>query len=81
MGLLTMHEKSNHGQSRNRTDDVTGCFSRASDAARRADSGEAFEGKITRSFEYPQRMFAIRSEARRRLMLEGMHEPRTIIAL
>ncbi len=61
-----------------RTDDVTGFFSRASDAARRADQGKAFEGKITLSFEDPQRMFTILSEARRRLMLEVMHEPRTI---
>lgn len=40
--------------------------------------GEAFEGKITLSFEDPQRMFAVLSEARRRLMLEVMREPGTI---
>lgn len=40
--------------------------------------GEAFEGKITLSFEDPQRKFAVLSEARRRLMLEVMREPRTI---
>ena len=61
-----------------RTDDVAGFFSRAKDAARRADRGEAFEGKITLSFEDPQRMFTALSEARRRLMLEVMHEARTI---
>lgn len=61
-----------------RTDDVTDFFSRAKDAARKADRGEAFEGKLTLSFEDPQRMFAVLSEARRRLMLEVMHEPRTI---
>ncbi|GAO37554.1 transcriptional regulator [Sulfuricella sp. T08] len=61
-----------------RTDDVTGFFSRAKDAARRGDRGEAFEGKVTLSFEDPQRMFTVLSEARRRLMLEVMHEPRTI---
>lgn len=61
-----------------RTDDVTDFFSRAKDAARKADRGEAFEGKLTLSFEDPQRMFTILSEARRRLMLEVMHEPRTI---
>lgn len=61
-----------------RTDDVMSFFSRAKDAARRADRGEAFEGKITLSFEDPQRMFAVLSEARRRLMLEVMREPRTI---
>lgn len=61
-----------------RTDDVTDFFSRAKDAARRSDRGEAFEGKVTLSFEDPQRMFTVLSEARRRLMLEVMHEPRTI---
>lgn len=61
-----------------RTDDVTDFFSRAKDAARKADRGEAFEGKLTLSFEDPQRMFTVLSEARRRLMLEVMHEPRTI---
>ena len=61
-----------------RTDDVAGFFARAKDAARRADRGEAFEGKVTLSFEDPQRMFTVMSEARRRLMLEVMHEARTI---
>jgi predicted transcriptional regulator len=61
-----------------RTDDVAGFFARAKDAARRADRGEAFEGKVTLSFEDPQRMFTVLSEARRRLMLEVMHEARTI---
>lgn len=61
-----------------RTDDVKGFFSRAKDAARRADRGGAFDGKITLSFEDPQRMFTVLSEARRRLMLEVMDEPRTI---
>ena len=61
-----------------RTDAVKGFFSRARDAARRADRGGAFDGKITLSFEDPQRMFAVLSEARRRLMLEVMDEPRTI---
>lgn len=61
-----------------RTDDVTDFFSRAKDAARKADRGEAFEGKLTLSFEDPQRMFTVLSEARRRLMLEVMHESRTI---
>ena len=61
-----------------RTDDVAGFFSRAKDAAQRADRGEAFEEKLTLSFEDPQQMFTVLSEARRRLMLEVMHEPRTI---
>lgn len=61
-----------------RTDDVASFFARAKDAARRADRGEAFEGKVTLSFEDPQRMFTVLSEARRRLMLEVMHEARTI---
>lgn len=61
-----------------RTDDVDGFFARAKDAARRADHGHKFEGKVTLSFEDPQRMFTVLSEARRRLMLEVMHEPKTI---
>ena len=61
-----------------RTGDVAGFFSRAKDAARRADRGGAFDGKVTLSFEDPQRMFTVLSNARRRLMLEVMHEPRTI---
>ncbi len=61
-----------------RTDDVKGFFARAKDAARRADDGETFQGKVTLSFEDPQKMFAVLSEGRRRLILEVMHEPRTI---
>ena len=64
-----------------RTDDVAGFFSRAEEAARRADRGEAFEGRVTLSFEDPQRMFTVFSEARRRLMLKVMREPRTISEL
>lgn len=64
-----------------RTDDVAGFFARAKDAARRADRGDAFEGKVTLSFEDPQKMFAVLSEGRRRLMLEVMHEPMTISEL
>ncbi|MHB1360666.1 MAG: HVO_A0114 family putative DNA-binding protein [Rhodocyclaceae bacterium] len=61
-----------------RTDDVDGFFARAKDAARRADRGRPFDGKITLAFEDPQRMFTVLSDARRRLMLEVMHEPKTI---
>jgi predicted transcriptional regulator len=61
-----------------RTDDVTGFFARAKDVACRADHGDAFVGKVTLSFEDPHKMFAVLSEGRRRLMLEVMHEPRTI---
>ena len=61
-----------------RTEDVDGFFARAKDAARRADRGQPFEGQITLAFEDPQRMFSVLSDARRRLMLEVMHEPKTI---
>ena len=61
-----------------RTDDAEGFFRRAREAARKADRGQAFEGKVTLSFEDPQRMFTVLSEARRRLMLEVMNAPRTI---
>ena len=61
-----------------RTDDVAGFFARAKEIAHRADQGQSFDGKVTLSFEDPQRMFAVLSEARRRLMLEVMTEPKTI---
>ena len=61
-----------------RTDDVASFFSRAKDTAQRADRGNAFEGKVTLSFEDPQRMFTVLSETRRRLMLEVMSEPMSI---
>jgi len=61
-----------------RTDDLDGFFARAKDAARRADQGQAFDGKVTIAFEDPQRMFTVLSEARRRLMSEVMHEPKSI---
>jgi len=61
-----------------RTDDVDGFFTRAKDAARRADRGQPFEGKVTIAFEDPQRMFTVLSQARRRLIAEIMHEPKSI---
>ena len=61
-----------------RTDDVASFFLRAKDAARRADQGGEFEEKVTLSFEDPQQMFTVLSDARRRLMLEIMHESKTI---
>ena len=61
-----------------RTDGVEGFFGRSKSAARKADRGQSFDGMVTLSFEDPQRMFTVLSEARRRLMLEVMHEPRTI---
>lgn len=64
-----------------RTDDVSSFFDRAKDAARRADRGGAFDGKVTLSFEDPQKMFSVLSETRRRLMVEVMREPRTISEL
>jgi predicted transcriptional regulator len=61
-----------------RTDTVEEFFERAKDAARKADQAQAFDGKVTLSFEDPQRMFTVLSEARRRLMSEVMREPQTI---
>ena len=49
-----------------RTDDVAGFFSRATEAAGRADRGEAFESRVTLSFEDPQLMFTVFSQTRRR---------------
>lgn len=64
-----------------RTDDVAGFFSRAKSAAQKTDQGKAFDGTVTLSFEDPERMFTVLSQARRRLMLEVLHEPRTINGL
>lgn len=61
-----------------RTDDLDSFFSHAKDAAGRADSGQAFDGKVTLSFEDLKRMFTVLSRERRRLMSEVMHEPKTI---
>ena len=60
------------------TDSVDGFFGHAKGAARRADQAQAFDSKVTLSFEDPQRMFTVLSEERRRLMSEVMHEPKTI---
>lgn len=65
-----------------RTGDVSAFFDRAKEAARLADQGQSFDDRrLTLSFEDPQRMFAVLSEARRRLMLEVMQEPKTISQL
>lgn len=61
-----------------RTNDLDEFFTRAKDAARRADQAQKFEEKVTLSFEDPQRMFTVLSETRRQLMSEVMHEAKTI---
>ncbi|NOU00879.1 MAG: ArsR family transcriptional regulator [Gallionella sp.] len=64
-----------------RTGNIAEFFERAQSAARRADQGGKFEGTVTLSFEDPQRMFTVLSEARRRLMAEVIREPMTISEL
>ncbi len=61
-----------------RTGSVEDFFARAAKAAKRADRGEKIEQSVTLSFEDPQRMFTVLSQARRRLMQEILHEPKTI---
>jgi predicted transcriptional regulator len=61
-----------------RTDKVEGFFDRARKAAQKADRGESFKKSATFSFEDPQEMFMVLSEARRRLMREVMDKPMTI---
>ena len=61
-----------------RTDSLDEFFARAKDAARRADQAQKFEEKVTLSFEDPQRMFTVLSEARRELLSEVMREAKTI---
>ena len=61
-----------------RTGNVAEFFDRAKNAGKRADQGGSFDGTVTLSFEDPQKMFTVLSEARRRLMQEIMLEPQTI---
>ncbi len=61
-----------------RTGEVAGFFGRAKNAAQRADQNGEFQGTVTLSFEDPQKMFTVLSDARRRLMQEIMQEPKTI---
>jgi predicted transcriptional regulator len=64
-----------------RTDRVEDFFDRARKAAQKADRGESFKKSETFSFEDPRQMFMVLSEARRRLMLEVMDEPKSISQL
>ncbi len=64
-----------------RTDPVKGFFDRARKAAQKADRSESLKKSATFSFEDPQEMFMVLSQARRRLMLEVMDEPKTITQL
>jgi len=61
-----------------RTDSVDSFFARARNAARKADSGENFQEKMTIIFEDPQQMFMVLSIARRRIMIEVMKKPQTV---
>jgi len=45
-----------------RTGDAAGFFARAKDAARRADQGKPFDGRVTLSFEDPERADTVLSE-------------------
>lgn len=64
-----------------RTGDVLGFFERAKQAARRADKGQSMKGTVTLAFEDAQTMFSVLSDARRKLMMEVMHSPKTISEL
>ena len=61
-----------------RTGKVDDFFSRAREAALRADRGEMFEEKVTISFEDPRQMLTLLSGGRRRIMLEVMKRPQTV---
>jgi predicted transcriptional regulator len=64
-----------------RTESLEDFLVQARDTAQKADRGEFIEESVTFSFEDPKEMFMILSEARRRLMLEVMDEPKTISQL
>ncbi len=61
-----------------RTDKVEGFFDRARKAAQKADRSESFKKSATFSFEDPQEMFMVLSQAGSRLMLEVMDEPKLL---
>jgi len=61
-----------------RTGNVDDFFSRAREAALKADRGERFEEKLTISFEDPDQMLMLLSGGRRRIMLEVMKRPQTV---
>lgn len=61
-----------------RTGKVDDFFSRAREAALRADRGEPLEEKVTISFEDPDQMLMLLSGGRRRIMLEVMKRPQTV---
>jgi predicted transcriptional regulator len=61
-----------------RTGDINSFFAKAKKAAKRADRNEAFEETITLTFEDPQELFKILTDARRRLMREIMSQSRSI---
>ena len=61
-----------------RTGSAEDFFARARKVVQRADRGETIARSVTLSFEDPQRMFTVLSQARRRLMQEILHEPKTI---
>lgn len=61
-----------------RTGDVDTFFAKAKKAAKRADRNEALEKTITITFEDPQELFKILTDARRKLMREIMNQPKSI---
>lgn len=61
-----------------RTGDVNAFFAKAKKAAKRADRNEALDETITITFEDPQVLFKILTDARRKLMREIMNQPKSI---
>jgi predicted transcriptional regulator len=61
-----------------RTGDVDTFFAEAKKAAKRADRNEAIDETITITFEDPQELFKILTDARRKLMREIMNHPKSI---
>jgi predicted transcriptional regulator len=61
-----------------RTGDINAFFTKAKKAAKRADRNEALEETITITFEDPQELFKVLTDARRKLMREIMNQPKSI---
>jgi predicted transcriptional regulator len=64
-----------------RTSTEQGFFSRARQAAKRADAGQVFERKITLSFEDPNDLLAVISAARQKLILAVVKNEKSISQL
>ena len=60
------------------TESIDAFFNRARKVAQRADQGKFIKKQVTLSFEDPQAMLSVLSDARQKLMKQVLREPVTI---